>query len=242
MGFFNAHFDRPGPGIEKNAPEKKGLARFFDIYIRAFWELIKLNFIFILFCIPIVTIGPACAGMSRVTMLMVRERPFFIFSDFWEAFRKEFKQSFFTGLLTALLTAALAVGMVFYMTSVAENKMLYLAWFILIITGFMLCLSSIYIYPMIVTVALPLKLVYKNSLLLGIVCLKHSLPALLVIAVLTAAMVLLLPFTVPVVLTLFFSLVSFICSFAAWPGIQKYVANGGTQKNEEPERAGKKAE
>lgn len=224
MGLFGGNYNKPGPGIDKNAPPKKGLALFFDIYIRAFWELIKLNLIFLLFSIPIVTIGPAYAAMSKVTMLMIRERPFFVFSDFWAAFKAEFKQSFITGLLTAVLSIMMFVGMRFYLAAAAQNQMMYALWFLLVAISFILAMACIYVYPLIVTVSLPLKAIYKNAMLLSIVCLKHSLPALLVIIIIGGGSFLFFPFSIPIILLLLFSHISFISGFTAWPGIKKYVA------------------
>lgn len=232
MGFFSVNYNKPGPGIEKDAPKKKGLALFFDIYLRAFWELLKLNFIFILFCIPIVTIGPACAGMSRVTMLMMREKPFFVWGDFWKGFKGEFKQSFLAGIISLLLVAGLTMGVRFYLAAAEQNPVMYAAWFILLVVGFMACMSFIYIYPLIVTVALPFVTLCKNAMLLSIVCLKQSLPAIIAIFLLGLVMFLFLPYTVPVILVMFFSHVSFICSFAAWPGVHKYVATGLADESE----------
>ncbi|WP_312645028.1 DUF624 domain-containing protein [Hydrogenoanaerobacterium sp.] len=233
MGLFSSNYDRPGPGIDKDAPPKKGLVLFFDIYFRAFWELIKLNFIFILFCIPIVTIGPACAAMSKVTMLMVRERPFFVFSDFFEAFKKEFKQSFATGLLIGLLSVMLLVGMRFYLQAAAQNPLMYVLWFLFIVMAFMLGMACIYVYPLIVTVSLPLKSIFKNALLLSIICLKHSLPALIAILVIGGGGLLYFPLTIPLFLVFLLSLISFICSFAAWPGMKKYVAGGQAEEQQD---------
>lgn len=224
MGIFG-NFDKPGPGIEKNAPKKKGIALFFDVYLRAFWELLKLNMLYLLFCIPIITIGPATAAMTKVTMLIVRERPFFVFGDFFEAFKSNFKQSFVTGLLLGASSVLLFVAMQFYWGVAAQNKLMYVIAFITVAFAFMLAMASIYIYPMLVTMALPLKLIYKNSLLLSVVCLKHSLPALVVVGLFAVGIFCFLPFSIPLLLVWFFSFAAFVSSFAAWPGIEQYVVN-----------------
>ena len=57
-GLFNLFpdFAKNGPGIDKDAPPKTGLALFIDIYRREWWNIFKLNLLFLLFCIPVVTI------------------------------------------------------------------------------------------------------------------------------------------------------------------------------------------
>ena len=36
MGLFTPNYVKPGPGIDKDAPPKTGLALFFEIFIREF--------------------------------------------------------------------------------------------------------------------------------------------------------------------------------------------------------------
>lgn len=45
-------YDTPGPGVEKDAPKKKGLALFWDILSRRFWKMVTLNLVYMLFSIP----------------------------------------------------------------------------------------------------------------------------------------------------------------------------------------------
>ena len=44
VGFFD--YSKPGPGIEKDAPEKAAFFVFMDIYFRKFWNLIKINLLY----------------------------------------------------------------------------------------------------------------------------------------------------------------------------------------------------
>ena len=49
-------YTKAGPGVDRNAPKKTGSALFIDIFCREFTTLLKLNLIFLVSCIPIVTI------------------------------------------------------------------------------------------------------------------------------------------------------------------------------------------
>ena len=67
-GFFGLFdYNKPGPGVDKNAPKKKGFVRFFEIYFRKFWRLATANLLYILVSIPIVTGGLADAGLTYIT-------------------------------------------------------------------------------------------------------------------------------------------------------------------------------
>ena len=43
-GFFK--YDRPGPGIKKDGPQKKTIFVIFEIWFRNFWKLIKVSLVY----------------------------------------------------------------------------------------------------------------------------------------------------------------------------------------------------
>ncbi len=63
MGIFNSNYSKPGPGIDKNAPKKKGLNLFYDIFFRKFWDIIKLNLLYFVTIIPHFLIIMLIAGV-----------------------------------------------------------------------------------------------------------------------------------------------------------------------------------
>ncbi len=51
-GFFGLFdYSKPGPGVSKDEPEKKGIARYFDILGRRIWKLMTVNVLYLLFSI-----------------------------------------------------------------------------------------------------------------------------------------------------------------------------------------------
>lgn len=52
MGLFSRNFDRPGPGVQKDEPRKKGAARFFELLFRDFVDYIKLSLLFTAAALP----------------------------------------------------------------------------------------------------------------------------------------------------------------------------------------------
>lgn len=67
MGIFGFNYSKPGPGIDKDAPQKKGIFRYFDIFMRKFWKLIQANLIYFLCSLPMLFIlyitAPLSSGM-----------------------------------------------------------------------------------------------------------------------------------------------------------------------------------
>ena len=62
MGLFNRDYNKPGKGIEKDAPKKKGLNLFYDTYFRKFWDIIKLNMLYLVTILPCIAILMLLAG------------------------------------------------------------------------------------------------------------------------------------------------------------------------------------
>ncbi len=50
------YYDKPGPGVDKNAPKKKGIFLYFELFFRKFWLLIKVNMLYFLVSLPVMAI------------------------------------------------------------------------------------------------------------------------------------------------------------------------------------------
>ena len=48
VGFFSNMYTKEGPGVRKDQPPKKGIPRFFEILMRDYGHLLKVNFLFLL--------------------------------------------------------------------------------------------------------------------------------------------------------------------------------------------------
>ncbi|MGN0994872.1 MAG: DUF624 domain-containing protein [Butyricicoccus sp.] len=231
MGLFTPNYLKEGPGISKDAPPKKGVALFVEILGREFWQVVKLNLMFLICCLPVVTFGPARAALARCTMNMVRDQP----NDVWYDFREEIKHDFLRNLLIGLVELVLIVSSLlsFVLSLLQGNAVLCgieLVLMLLILVYFG------YLWPMLVTIDLPVSAAVRNTTALVLACLQHSLPAGLLSGLIMGGCLWYFPVTLPVMLLLPFALHSFILSFAAWSDIRRLVvkaeeSDSETQKN-----------
>ena len=116
MSIFSrlTHYDRPGPGVDKDGPKKPRIVVFFEVFFRKFFNLCKLNLLFMIpvvaviaiiyllmnlllmvginnlfvALIPVVLIFPFVAGLTYVTRNYAREEHAFIFSDFKDSVKE----------------------------------------------------------------------------------------------------------------------------------------------------------
>ena len=70
-------------------------------FLNRLWDLIVLNVLFILTCIPIITIGASICALYTVTMKGVRKEDSYIASSYFKAFKENFKKG--TGIWLLLL-------------------------------------------------------------------------------------------------------------------------------------------
>lgn len=80
-------------------------------FLSKMFDLIVLNLIFILSCIPIITIGASISALYYVCLKMLRGEDPYIWQNFWKSFRQNFKQSTVVWLL--FLAAVVILGMDF---------------------------------------------------------------------------------------------------------------------------------
>lgn len=218
MLWFRPGYLKEGPGIEKDAPPKTGLALFFEILVREFWQLLKLNLLFVICALPLVTFGAARAALSRCTMNMVRDVP----NDVWYDFRQELKKDFPRNTVLGLLEL-FAIGVFLLLLSlpgVRGNTAVCVVLFALAAVG---ALVLGYLWPMLVAVDVPPRAAVKNAAVLALAFPQHSLPALAVALLLYGLSFWLFPLSLPLVLFVPFGMGSFVTSFAAWSDIRRLV-------------------
>ena len=222
-GFFGLFdYSKPGPGISKNAPQKKRFFLFFDILGRKFWKLIQLNFLYILFCLPVVTIGPATAGMTYVLRNFANEQHSFLFSDFWDSFKSNFKQSFIYSILSLIATVLLSVSIYYYYINLNQNKFYYLPFVVSVSIAIIFIFMNYYVYLMIVTLDLKLKAIIKNAFIFSVLGVKTNIITFLILGLIIFATVWYFPITLLFIVLIEFSLVGLIICFNSYQYIKKY--------------------
>lgn len=122
--------------MEQQNKLKDSVLRFFhDLF-----DLMVVNWLWILCCIPVVTIGPATCGMYAVTLKLAREEAVNPLKDFFRGLRDNFAAGLILELLCALLLAFTAGDIWF-----ARNQTGFMQYLYIALAGFtaILCMSLI---------------------------------------------------------------------------------------------------
>ena len=107
---------RDRPDLERSAIRKRGFVGYMDMLWREFFELLKLNLLFVLSCVPIITIPAALTAMHRITSVMVRDENHFLWPDYWKAFRRDFWKSLGGGAAIAAVMALFSLPLNYFVT------------------------------------------------------------------------------------------------------------------------------
>lgn len=123
-------------------------------FLTRLWDMIKLNFMWLLFSLPIVTVGAATVAAYTVTLKMVDEQEGYVARQFVKAFKENWRQGIPMGLLA--LVCSYAVYLDFELQRVTEgDSTMFLIFGI--IAAFVFGMSFIY--------AFPLSARYENTLI-----------------------------------------------------------------------------
>lgn len=83
-------------------------------FMQSLWDILKLNFMWIIFCIPIVTIGGSTIAAFSVLLRMSEDQEGNVIKDFWKAFKENWKQGIFIGLLPPICFEAVFLDFQLY--------------------------------------------------------------------------------------------------------------------------------
>jgi uncharacterized membrane protein YesL len=186
-----------------------------------------------LMAVPVITVGPAQAGLSYLMKCYSYELPTFIWSDFKDKMKENFKQGLIISLINLFAVVFLIVDLYLYgrLTN-GEGILMPIANGLMIVIFVLFLMMSMYIYPMMVGYSLKLKDLYKNALLFAFARFLPNLGVLLlcfllimgpiIITWLTASIV---PLAISYVIYLCFgySLPSLIINFVINPTIDKFL-------------------
>lgn len=114
-------------------------------FLSKFLDVLKLNFMWLLFSIPIITIGASTVAAMSVSLKMADDEEGYIGRSFIKAFKENWKQG--TALWIITVIAAYAVYLDFQLFNAVEgNPIIFLM--IGIISCFIIVLSLLYAYPL----------------------------------------------------------------------------------------------
>ena len=149
------------------------------------FDVVALNLVFIIVCIPLVTIGPAISALYYASVKSIRRDRSYPIKEFFKALKRDFKQSFIVGLILVLAAAIIYVDIRFVVDYIKNNftAMRY----VYLVIGLVISFISVYIFPLISRFSLKISGLFRLSFYLAI---RHLLTTIVSIILLFGGFVL----------------------------------------------------
>lgn len=183
------------------------------------WDMILLSILWLIFCIPLVTIGPATTALYYTVVKVIRRERGYVFREFFHSFKDNLKVGVITTLIFWIIAFILYVDYQ-YAIGLKETKpnqgYLFLAGFN-VITVIMIAILA-YIFPVLSRFTLQVKGLFKTAFFMSM---KHLLTTLgLLIILVASALVLYIVYP-----AIFFmpSICCLLCSFLIERVFKKYM-------------------
>lgn len=138
----------------------------FFVFMGRVADLMILNLLCIVCCIPIVTAGPAIAAMFYVTLKMVRNEESYIVKGFFKSFRQNLRQGIIINLIM-LLFGVLIITDIRIMGNM-EGTLYKVLYTIFLAFALIYLMIYMYIYPVLAKFYNSIKNTFVNALLMSI--------------------------------------------------------------------------
>ena len=178
----------------------------------------------------LITFGWQNLASTYLCRELFRGRSLFVFSDYFYAIKKNFKQGFVIGVLDFIISAVLIFDFLYFYNQPSELMLNLMFWGICGVSV-IYAIMRFYIYLLLVTFDLPIKKIFKNSLIFTALGIKRNLVSSLWIILIGGLNIALgfalLPANLVLILILpffyFLGFAQYTTVYAAYPVVDKYM-------------------
>lgn len=118
----------------------------FSRFMNVAFDVLFTGLLWLLCCIPIVTIGASSTAAYYTISKVVRHKTGYVHKEFFRSFRSNFKQSTQMGLIFTLMAAVIAVDIWYVWTN--DSKLNSALFMILLLIAFLLISVITYYFPL----------------------------------------------------------------------------------------------
>lgn len=149
-------------------------------------DLVLLNLVTLLLCVPVVTAGASLTALHGTCMQMVRDEEGHVVSDFFRRFKRDFKQATLTGILLLCAVVLLFADLVIFArhggglftvqesipsgaaTQVKDSTVFRVLTVLVLAVLFVIWMTAQYVFPLTARYENGLRDTLKNALLIAV--------------------------------------------------------------------------
>lgn len=135
-------------------------------------DLMLLNFIAFIACIPIITIGASLTALNYVLLKMVRKEDGYLFRSFFKSFKENFKQATICWLIVLIFICVFVYDLFIINNGGIKNADLFRI--ALLAVGILAMMMIVYIFPLLARFENTVRGTLKNALFMSILSLPKT--------------------------------------------------------------------
>jgi len=146
-------------------------------------DMLLVSIVYILLCIPIITIGPASTALYYVMVKVIRRERGYVFREFFRSFKLNFKKGAIVGILMLIVTVILVFDLVYAWQMAgaqADKGSLLLGVFIGI--AFLFICFSVYVFPILSRFDMTVKNLIMSAVFMSMRYIYFTVPIILIYA------------------------------------------------------------
>jgi uncharacterized membrane protein YesL len=170
-------------------------------------DLMILNMITLICCMPVVTIGPALTAMHYVAQKIAWDEDYYILKSYYKSFKENFVQSLLMSLILVVLIVILAAD--FYLLWFTGTEYPTFLRVTLFVIAAMLLMTYVFLFPILAKFDNTIRKTFKNAFLVSIVQFPKTI-CMIIIGLLPFAMLMFMQQSIGLFAFLGFSLPAFL--------------------------------
>ena len=141
-------------------------------FMNRFSDLIVLNIIFILSCVPVITVGPALVALYSVSLKLADGSEGYVVKGYIKAFKENFKQGIVVGIVLEIIGFVLGYdAVVLYYSKESYAGM---GFFITVVALAVIVMVMQFIFPLLARYQNTIKNTVKNACLIAVSKLPYT--------------------------------------------------------------------
>lgn len=174
--------------LELDSPLMQGLNKLGD--------LLWLNVLTLICCIPIITIGPSLTAMHYIALKIARNEEGYITRDFFKSFKQNFKQGTIIWLIMLFVIVVLLGD--FYIINFSGLEFNGIIRSVLMAVALLVMFTSMFVFPVLAKFENTVFNIIKNAFLIGIAQLPKTI-LMMILNVIPVALFFFVPQIIPIV-------------------------------------------
>lgn len=174
--------------LELDSPLMQGLNKLGD--------LLWLNVLTLICCIPIITIGPSLTAMHYIALKIARNEEGYITRDFFKSFKRNFKQGTIIWLIMLFVILVLAGD--FFIINYSGLEFNGIIRSVLMAVALLVMFTSMFVFPVLAKFENTVFNIIKNAFFIGIAQLPKTI-LMMILTVIPVALFIFVPQIIPIV-------------------------------------------